>query len=205
VAGGEVKVSPALAVREDFECEGLGALEALMTDGLRSLLTTSKVPEMREMTLRYPGHADQMELFRETGLFSEEPVDVSGTPVVPLELTARLLFPIWRYEPGEEDLTVMRVEVDTREDGRLVRHTYDLLDRYDADTGLSSMARTTGFTATALARRILSGEFARPGVSFPEHLGREPRCFKAILTDLGARGVRVESRSGFIPNRSDGG
>ena len=46
---------------------------------------------MKEKTLRYPGHIDLMRVFRETGLFDTEPVEVDGRPVVPRDVTASLL------------------------------------------------------------------------------------------------------------------
>lgn len=64
-----------------------------MTDGLRSLAATLDVPNMVEKTMRYPGHRALMHAFRETGLFSKEPITVGGATVRPLDVTSALLFP----------------------------------------------------------------------------------------------------------------
>ena len=112
---------------------------------------------MRERTMRYPGHIDLARAFRDTGLFSEEPVEVDGVQVVPRALLAKLLFLKWTFKPMEEDITVMRVTVEGELDGVPTRLRWDLLDRLDPTTGFTSTSRTTGFTCTVVARMILDG------------------------------------------------
>lgn len=187
--GGEDVVRPALSRTERIEIPGLGTLEAFDTDGLRSLLRTSKCPELVEKTLRYPGHRDQLELLRDAGFFSDDRVTLrDGTSVRPIDVTAALLFPQWQLGEGQEELTVMKVEVEGVENGRAVRRTWDLLDRTAAD-GTSSMARTTGYTCTAVARLVADGLWTRAGVSPPEYLGADKACFDRVFSDLEARGV----------------
>ena len=193
VERGEVVVRPALSEPERIDFPGIGTLEAFNTDGLRTVISTVRCPEMKEKTMRYPGHIELMRVLRETGFFGKEPVEAGGVRVAPLELTAALLFPLWQLEEGEADLTVMRVEVDgVEKDGRARRFVWNLLDRYDRATGTTSMARTTGYTATAAVRLLARRAWTRPGVAAPEHLGADEGCFGAILADLAARGVRLE-------------
>jgi saccharopine dehydrogenase-like NADP-dependent oxidoreductase len=189
VVHGEVVTMPALSEPELVDFAGVGTLEAFNTDGLRSIIKTCKAPSMKEKTLRYPGHIELMRVLRETGFFRKDPVEVKGARVRPLDLTEKLLFPLWQLNDGEEDFTVMRVEVAGVKNGQKVRYTYDLLDRYDASTGTTSMARTTGYTCTAGVRLVASGAFKRPGVSPPEFLGREPGCFLTVMKELAQRGV----------------
>ena len=54
---------PALSDVELIDFPGLGSLEAFNTDGLRTLLRTNDVPDLKEKTLRYPGHCDQVAAF----------------------------------------------------------------------------------------------------------------------------------------------
>jgi len=194
IAHGELVVRPALTEPELLEFPGLGTLEAFNTDGLRTLLTTLPIPHMKEMTLRYPGHAERMRMLREAGFFSAEPIEVDGVAVSPLAVTSELLFRQWRFEEGEEDLTVLRVVVEGRRGERRERHVYDLVDRYDPATGLSSMARTTGFTCTAVARLVADGTYARAGVSAPEHVGAQAGCLERVLQHLGDRNIRFDTR-----------
>src|SRR5690606_30769824 len=102
---GSVVTMPALSEVERMDVPGVGTLEAFNTDGLRTLLTTSQVPDMVEKTMRYPGHASLMEVLRETGFFRRDYTMIGGVAVRPLELSAKLLFQAWEFAPGEEDLT----------------------------------------------------------------------------------------------------
>jgi len=180
---------PALTEVELIDFPGVGTLEAFNSDGLRTILKTVQAPWMVEKTMRYPGHAEKMRMLRETGLFGTKPVDVNGAQVVPRELTSRLLFPAWELAEGEEDLTAMRVVADGVAAGRAVRRTYDLLDRYDHVTGTTSMARTTGYTCTAMTRAVARGLWTEPGVWPPELLGRDAAFYEFVMAELSQRGV----------------
>lgn len=190
-AGEEITL-PALSEVEPVDVPGVGRLEAFNTDGLRTLLATSRAPDLVEKTMRWPGHADRVRVLRESGFFSTAPVQTAAGPVVPLELTTRLLFDAWAYAPGEPDLTAMRVVVEGVDADGPVRHTFQLVDRHDPDTDTSSMARTTGYTATALARLVLAGRFREPGISPPERVGAVDGALDRVLAELAARGVHVE-------------
>lgn len=189
---GEPLTLPALSEVELVEFPELGRLEAFNTDGLRTLLVTSRTPDLIEKTMRWPGHADRVRVLRDTGFFDPDPVETDSGPVSPLDLSARLLFDAWRYDPGEPDLTVMRVIVDGEDEDGPVRHTFRLLDRYDDATDVSSMARTTGYTATAIARFVLAGRYREPGISPPEMVGAADGALDWVLRHLEERGVRIE-------------
>jgi len=188
--GGTVVV-PALSEVELIDFPEVGALEAFNTDGLRSLLATSETPEMVEKTLRYPGHAEWMRGLRDTGFFDLEEMEIGGARVSPMEMTAKLLLREWTFEEKEEDLTVMRILVEGEAAGKGVRHTYHMFDRYDVETGTSSMARTTGYTCTAMVRLVARNLYTRPGISPPELVGRNQACFDFVLDELAARNVKL--------------
>jgi lysine 6-dehydrogenase len=190
VEGGRVVIREALTEREMLDFPGVGTLEAFNTDGLRTLLRTMRVPWMKEKTLRFPGHAEIMRILRATGFFDEHQVEVGGVKVRPIDVTARLLFPAWQLGPGEEDMTVMRVEVEGMLQGRRRLRRYDLLDRFDRATATTSMARTTGYTCTGLVRAVAAGLYTEPGLSPPEAVGRAPGCFAFVVRHLEERGVR---------------
>ena len=101
-----------------------------------------------------------MRMLRDAGFLSAEPVEIGGARLSPIELTGRLLFPLWQYGPGEEDMTLFFCEADGVKDGAPVQARWIMLDRYDRAAGVSSMARTTGYTATAALR--LPARPARP-------------------------------------------
>jgi lysine 6-dehydrogenase len=191
---GQTVVRPALSDVELRDFPGAGTLEAFNTDGLRTLAQTIAAPFMKEKTLRYPGHADLMRALRDSGFLATEPIAIGGQQVAPLQVTAKLLFDQWRLQPGERDQTVMQVVVEGERGGQRVRHTYDLLDFYDAANDVTSMARTTGYTCTAVARLVAASTFRQPGICPPEHVGRAPGCLASVLDDLAQRGVHFTER-----------
>ena len=189
VEDGEVVLREALSEPVLIDFPETGTLEAFNTDGLRSLTETLDVPNMLEQTMRYPGHRDLVWAMRETGLLNDEPIEINGCMVSPRELTCRMLFPKWTYEPGERDLTVMRVEAEGDLDGVPTRLSWDLYDELDPVTNWTSMARTTAFPATIMARMIESGIVSTPGVHPPEVLAADERVLDTLLRELAARGV----------------
>ena len=189
VENGEIVKRPALSEPEYIYFPGLGTLEAFNTDGLRSLIKTLDIPNMKEKTMRYPGHIDKIILLRESGFFSEEEVKVNGNKIKPLDVTSRLLFPKWKLEEGEVDITVMKIIVKGKKDGKVVSYTYDLLDKYDPVSNVHSMARTTGYTATMALRLLKAGLFKEQGIIPPELIGRHPECVSFVLKGLRDRGV----------------
>jgi saccharopine dehydrogenase-like NADP-dependent oxidoreductase len=197
IRDGKLVEMPALTEPELMDFEGFGTLEAFNSDGLRSLIRTIDCPDMIEKTLRYPGHIDKIRLLKSCGFFSEEPIDVKGQSIRPIDLTTRLLFPMWDLK-DEEDLTVMQVTAEGTKDGKKVKYSWDLADYYDPQTGIHSMARTTGYTATAATRMLLAGLYTRKGVSPPEYIGFDETCTRFILEDLSQRGVRYRENIQII-------
>ncbi len=189
IENGHLVVRPALSDAEYLTFPEIGTLEAFNTDGLRTMADTMKVPNMKEKTLRYPGHIEKMAVLRETGFFRTDPVEIDGVKVRPLDMTAKLLFPMWKMEPGEADITVMKVIIEGTKSGKNCRVTYDLFDTYDPITNVHSMARTTGYTATAGVRMLAKELFNQRGVFAPELVGFHRACVEFLLAELRSRGV----------------
>ncbi len=195
VAGGKVVTWPALSEPELVDFESLGTLESFNTDGLRSLIKSfPQIPDMKEKTLRYPGHIELMRVLRETGFFRKEPMTVKGVEVSPLDLTTALLFPMWQMKEGDVDVTVLRITVEGMDKGEPVKRVVDMVDRQDPVTGFTSMARTTGFTCTAAVRLVASGRFTRKGISPPEFIGLEAGAWDFVRHELAARNVVFRER-----------
>ena len=189
VENGHLVIREALSDPEFHNFPGVGTLQSFNSDGLRSLVDTIKCPNMKEKTMRYPGHIDIMAILRETGFFSKEEIEIKGVKIAPLDFTAKLLFPKWKLKEGEEDITVMRVTIDGKKDGKMLCYNYDLYDQYDPFTKTHSMARTTGYTATMGIRMLADGIYNRKGVSVPEFVGQQPECVKYLLKGLAERNV----------------
>lgn len=189
VENGRLVVKPALSEPELIHFPGVGTLEAFNTDGLRTLATTISAPNMKEKTLRYPGHIEKMAVLRETGFFDKDKITINGAKIRPLDLTARLLFPKWKLNGNDKDITIMKLIVEGKKAEKKLRYTYELLDRHDSSTNTHSMARTTGYTATLVLRMIAQGLYKRQGVSAPEFIGQQPECVHYMLSGLKDRGV----------------
>ena len=189
VENGQLVVRPALTDPEFIDFPNVGTLEAFNTDGLRTLAVTIDAPNLKEKTLRYPGHIEKMAVLRETGFFDTEPLEIGGSAIRPIDFTTKLLFPKWKLEPGDVDITVFKVIVEGEADGAAKRYTYEMFDRYDEHTGVHSMARTTGYTATVAVRLLAAGLYTAPGITPPEFLGRDDACVSFLLDGLKQRGV----------------
>jgi lysine 6-dehydrogenase len=189
VEDGRVVTKPALSEVTRFDLPGVGTLEAFLTDGLRTVLSTVKARNLREQTLRWPGHAEKMRLLRDSGFLQDEPVAAGGTRVAPRAVAEALLFALWKRPEGEEEFTVLRVESRGSRAGRPVRLVHDLFDRTDVKTGATSMARTTGFPCVTAVQLLASRSLRDPGVLPLELLGTRPELFAAFVEGLAARGV----------------
>jgi len=183
-------VRPALSDPEYIFFPEIGTLEAFNTDGLRTLSTTIDAPNLKEKTLRYPGHIEKMAILRELGFFSkEENININGKKISPLKITAQVLFPNWKLKNGEVDITIYQSIIEGIKDGQKIRYTIDMYDKYSPETDVISMARTTGYTATLALRMIAEGLYTHKGISPPEYIGKYPECVDYMLKGLKERGV----------------
>jgi saccharopine dehydrogenase-like NADP-dependent oxidoreductase len=199
VENGTVVTRPALSDAELVHFDEVATLEAFNTDGLRSLLTTMPhIPNMKEKTLRYPGHIQLIKALQAAGFFATEPLKIRDAEFTPLEFTSRILIDEWKLSCEDPEFTIMRVRINGTEGEQPRQYEYHLYDEYDAATQTSSMARTTGYTCTAGAELVLQGLYTEKGVSPPEYVGRNEACFASVMRYLAHRGVnyRVEASAG---------
>ncbi|MCU0343595.1 MAG: saccharopine dehydrogenase NADP-binding domain-containing protein [Ignavibacterium sp.] len=189
IENSKLVIRPALSDPEFLNFDEVGTLEAFNSDGLRTLAQTLSVPNMKEKTLRYPGHIEIIQVLRESGFFSQNEIEINGVKIKPVDFTAKLLFPMWELKEGDEEFTVMKVIVEGEKDTKKIRYTYNLLDRHDKKTNVHSMARTTGYTATSAVRMLAKGLFDQKGICPPEYIGQNPNCVDFMLNQLKERGV----------------
>ena len=187
---GNIITKPALSEPELVDFEGIGTLEAFNTDGLRSLLTTMNIPTMKEKTLRYPGHIEYIKVLKKCGFFDTKEIEVNGKKIKPIDLTSKLLLPLWSLEEGEDEFTVLKITIKGEENNQPKIYTYTLIDRYNHVDDISSMSRTTGYTCTAVARLLLTNKFKRKGICPPEFIGEDENCYNSIINDLIERGIK---------------
>lgn len=189
IENGKMVVRPALSDSEYINFPEIGTLEAFNSDGLRTLAVTLKAPNMKEKTLRYPGHIEKMQMLREAGFFSKKEIEVDGIKIKPIDFTSKLLFPLWELKPSDKEFTVMKIIIEGIKKKNKYRYTYNLLDRCDEKTNIHSMARTTGYTATMVVRMLAEGLFNRKGICPPEYIGQKADCVDFVLTGLKEKGI----------------
>ena len=186
IQNSKIITKEALSETELMNFKDVGTLESWNSDGLRTLIKTmAHVPNMIEKTLRYPGCVEYIKVLRETGFFSKEEIEVNGIKIKPVDVTEKLLFPIWKMNEEDRDFTVMKIIIKGSEKNNITRHEYNLFDQFQNDT--LSMARTTGFTCSAAVKLILEKEYKKVGISPPEFLGDHMRFF---MNYLSARNVK---------------
>ena len=197
---GELVVREPLTDCAYVEFDKVGTLESFNTDGLRSIIyTMPHIPNMKEKTMRYPRHVEYVKVLKESGFFSEERIEINGVQISPIDFTSKILINEWKLGEFEEELTVMRVTLKGENaKGEKEEIIYNLHDEYCKDTRTSSMARTTGYTATAVANLFLEGLFSEKGIFPPELLGKHERCFDYVLNYLENRNIHYKKSSRMI-------
>jgi lysine 6-dehydrogenase len=186
VENGHVVTKPALSDAELINFEYVGTLESFNTDGLRSILYTMKhIPDMKEKTLRYPGHIALIQSLKQAGFFNEKEINVKGKMVRPLDLTTALLFDQWKLGADEPEFTIMKIII--KGEGKTI--DYLLYDEFDVATQTASMSRTTGYACNAFANLIANRMFEEKGVFPPELVGKNAACFDFVMGYLKDRNV----------------
>jgi lysine 6-dehydrogenase len=167
----------------------VGELEAFHTAGGLSTMAhryEGKIPTMEYKTLRYPGHAKIMEAVRELGLLELEPVEVKGTKVSPRDVAIAQMQPRL-FKKDSPDLVALRVVVTGTKGGKPQTHTFELVDKFDAATGISAMMRATGFSLSITGQLQAEGAVTPNGVHTPDECVPGER----YVQELARRGVLI--------------
>ena len=188
----QIITKEALTETETICFDQTGNLEAFNTDGLRSLLyTMSHVPNMKEKTLRYPGHVQKIQLLKDIGFFDQKIRTVKNQNYKPIDITADILKENWFLKDKEEEFTVMRIIMKNKNKEVKI----DLYDEYDHSTNTSSMARTTGYTCTAGVNLVINNLFTDYGIFPPEIIGQKHECYNFIIKYLEDRNIILETKT----------
>jgi lysine 6-dehydrogenase len=189
--GGQLVQLPPLSGLEELHFpEPVGECEAVITDAHSVAYTLKdKVKRLYEKTVRYKGHWAKMGTLAELGFLDETPVEVDGTPVSPRKL-AMVLLESKMKGGSNEDVTVVRVTVTGTKGGKPTKLQWDMVDLYDRDRSLTSMAKTTGTPAAILAEWLASGKVAARGVTAIEQIIIGD-LFDPFVQELDRRGVHI--------------
>src|SRR2546423_5278078 len=131
-----------------------------------------------------------MESMRELGLLDLEPVDVKGHPVIPRDAFIATVGPRLN-KPDGRDLVALRVEVEGKKKGKNKSVAWELLDYYDAKTGISAMERTTGFSLAITGVTQVRQQVAGAGVLTPD----EAMPAELYVNELAKRGINIRKLS----------
>jgi len=181
----KLETRPALSGLKHLDIERIGTLEAFLTDGLRSLLDLD-VPNMKEYTLRYPGHAEKITKLKNQNLFSDEIIEIDGVPMTKLELTSLELFEQWKLVPGEPEFTHLIIS-GTDIDG----HVSGWKIHDEGAENWSSMSRTTGLPTVSFCKMILDKTIQDAGIFMPEDFGTNSSIINRIIDDFKAKGISI--------------
>lgn len=168
----------------------VGECEAVITDAHSTAHTLKdKVRKLYEKTVRYSGHWNKMAVLSELGFLDEKLVDIDGTQLSPRTFTAKILEPKLRGK-SYEDITVVRVIVKGSKNGRQIRHTWEMVDLYDHQRGITSMAKSTAIPAMLMANRIIDGSVTETGVVPIENIMIKNR-FNTFISELHEKGIEI--------------
>jgi len=166
---------------ESLEFEGFPPLEAFQTSGGTSTLPDTFLGKIRELdykTIRYAGHCEKFKTMIDLGLCSSEEIVADFQKVVPRKVFGELL---QQHLPADgPDYVLVRLEFVGLKDGALKKLRYDIVDKLDEKTGLSSMMRTTAFPASIIAQMMAKGDVLMRGAT-PQEKAIDPERFVAEL------------------------
>lgn len=178
--GKDIAPHPLMIPTESFKDKELGKLDAFLSDGLRSLLTSyPDINDMAELTLRWPGHINAMKRLHEMGLLAP----TSSLTSIASSLGAN--YPAKTYP--DTLLMVVQASIGKKTIG------WRVIDKHKNNE--SAMSRTTGYTAAAMTMLLAQKQFTEPGVFPPEYLGHDPEKSAIIISDLIEHGISIEELS----------
>jgi lysine 6-dehydrogenase len=149
------------------------------------------VKNCTEMTVRYAGYCEKVNFLDECGLLSREPIVFEDKEIIPFEVFSRIIYPKVKLEEGERDITVLRVIVEGSKGGYETCYTFEMVDHFDEVKKITSMAKTTSYTAAIVARMIGRGEITERGLVPPVRVIRG-KLVERLLRELRERGVTVK-------------
>ena len=192
VEKGELIELPAFSGMEELTfAEPVGVCEAIVTDAHSTAYTLKdKVTNLYEKTVRYPGHWDKMRTLAELGYLDDTPLEINGIVTTPRAISEKILLPKMAGA-SNEDITVVRVEVIGKKDGQSIKHSWDMIDLYDHERNITSMAKTTALPAAILAKWIALDKVTETGVVAIEELIINER-FQPFIDELQELGVSID-------------
>ncbi len=186
---GEIALVDTLSELESLHIDELGEMEAFTTSGGTSTAPYSfkgQVPVYEYKTIRFPGHCERMKLYKDFGLWSEEPIDVKGVTVKPKDVFCTVFGPALAKFVDRDQCAVRAVGIG-KKDGQPKRIQIDIFDKECETTGFTSMERLTGFSIAIYGIALAHGEIG-PGAIRYEHAMTGTR----FIEEIQKRGISLK-------------
>lgn len=198
IRDGRIAEVESMTELESLSFEDFPALEAFQTSGGTSTLPDTFLGNIKELdykTIRYAGHCEKFRAMIDLGLCSSEEIVVDSVKVKPRRVFGELL---QKNLPADEaDYVLIRLEFVGKSNGETKNLRFDIVDKFDAETGLSAMMRTTAFPASIIAQMTAKGEVARRGAT-PQELAIDSERFVA---ELARRNINISEKSEVISDK----
>ena len=165
----------------------VGKVEATHGMGMLSTLPWTyqgRVKNLENKFVRYPGHLTFWKTLRDVGFFAREEIKTENGMFQPRAMTKAVLEKFLMPKGGEKDVSFIQTISQGAKDGKKYEIEHFICDYSDEKTGLTSMQRTTGFTASIVGQMIVSGRLTAKGVLPPE-LGVPKEPFFADIQKRG--------------------
>jgi lysine 6-dehydrogenase len=195
IKGGSECSVPRYTLGEPISFEGIDRPLECYYEGFPE--TLERLPKFKgverctEKTVRYAGYCEKVNFLESCGLLSKDPISIKGVNIAPFEAFSKIIHPKVRLEEGERDITVLRVIVEGEKDGSWASYTFDMVDFYDVERKVTSMAKTTAYTAAIVARMLGRGEIPERGFVTPVK-GIRGHLLKHLIDELAKRGVTIK-------------
>lgn len=186
-----VELAPLSNLQEITFPEPVGLCETVITDAhSTAFILKGKVKNLYEKTVRYPGHWEKMKVIGELGFLDDIPVEVQGISITPRAFAEKVLATKMKGD-SHKDITVLRVEVSGTKDGARTKHRWEMVDLYDDERNITSMAKTTALPALLIAKLIATKQITETGVVPIESLIIRDR-FQPFMAELKRLGLDLE-------------
>ena len=150
------------------------------------------VKEAWSKTVRWPGHCRVWRELIDLGLTRTDlRLRVRKCEVTPREFLTELGKKTLQYEEGEGDLVVLRVDVIGEKNGEKVTCSYELIDFYDEENGITAMARTTAYPCSIVAQMIARGDIKEKGVIHAGKIGWNRKLAETFFSELAERNIHI--------------
>ncbi len=154
-----------------MEMPVVGKVEATRGMGMLSSLPWTykdRIQYLDNMFVRYPGHLQFIKTLKQSGFFSREDILTENGKFQPRAMTKAILEKFLQKPDGAKDVSLIQTTSKGMKGNQKLEITHLIVDHSDEKTGLTSMARTTGFTASIVGQMIVDGRLKEKGVLPPE-------------------------------------